>query len=86
MMRNRAWGSAKNFALIGGVYSLVECPLESWRAKKDMKNAVITGAITGAVVAAKAGPKAMVLSASGFAVFGVVMETVFPNLFDFGGG
>lgn len=86
MMRQRAWSSAKNFALIGGVYSMVECPLESWRGKKDMKNAVLTGAITGAAVAARAGPKAMVMGAVGFSAFGVVMELLFPNLFDFGGG
>ena len=84
-MKSRAWGSAKSFAVIGGVYSLVECPIETFRARKDMKNAVVTGAITGAAVAVRAGPKGMALSAAGFAVFGVIMETVFPNLFDFGG-
>lgn len=87
LMRSRAASSARSFAVIGGIYSLVECPIEDARARRDTKNAVLTGAATGAVLAARAGPKAMVISACGFAAFGVAMETFFPNLLDgFGGG
>ena len=86
-MRARAVSSGRSFALIGGIYSLVECPIERARGRRDLKNAVATGAITGAVVAYRAGPKAMVLGAAGFAAFGVVMDVFFPNMLDgFGGG
>lgn len=85
-MRSRALSSGKSFAVIGGIYSLVECPIERARGKRDTKNAVITGAITGAAVAWRAGPKAMALGALGFAAFGVAMDTLFPNLLDGFGG
>ena len=82
MMRTRAFSSAKSFGLIGGIYSVVECPLERARGKRDTKGAILTGGITGAVIAYRAGPQAMVVSALGFAAFGLVMDTFFPNMLD----
>lgn len=84
-MRRGAISQAKTFALIGGLITLIECPLEQYRGRHDMKNAVVAGSITGAVLAARAGPKAMVLGAVGFAAFGMVMDTFFRDLFGGGG-
>jgi import inner membrane translocase subunit TIM22 len=81
-MRVRAASQGKTFALVGGVYSLVECGIESVRGKKDMKGAIASGFITGATLAARAGPQAMILGGAGFAAFSIVIELVSPMLFD----
>ena len=68
--------------LAGGVYSTVECFLEKFRGKKDMRNAVASGFVTGALLAVRAGPKAMVIGGAGFAVFSAAMELIIPHVFD----
>lgn len=80
-MRRSAVSQAKTFALLGGMITLLECPMEKYRGRHDMKNAVVAGALTGGVIAARAGPKAMVFGAISFAAFGVVMDVFFHDLF-----
>lgn len=79
-MKRSAISQGKTFALIGGLITTIECPIEQYRGRHDMKNAVLGGSITGAVLASRAGPKAMVLGAVGFAAFGMVMDTFFRDL------
>src|SRR5271156_6149738 len=55
-MGTRSYSSAKNFALIGAMYSGTECVIEGFRAKSDLTNSVSAGCITGAALAWRAGP------------------------------
>jgi len=73
-MGAKSWSSAKNFALIGGVYSGVECTIEGFRAKSDLKNSALAGCITGAGLAYKAGPQAALLGCGGFAAFSTAID------------
>ena len=81
-MRVRGLSSARSFGIVGGVFTLVECSLEKLRGTRDMKNAIASGFITGAIVAAPAGPAAMVMGGAGFGAFSAVIEVVSPYLFD----
>jgi import inner membrane translocase subunit TIM22 len=81
-MRTRAISQGRTFALVGAVYSGFECAIESVRAKKDMKGAIGAGFATGAVLAAQAGPQAMLLGGAGFAAFSIAIELLSPMLFD----
>ncbi|KAF2191807.1 mitochondrial import inner membrane translocase subunit tim22 [Zopfia rhizophila CBS 207.26] len=66
--------SSKNFAVIGAIYSGTECCIEGLRAKNDIWNSVIGGAITGGVLARRAGPQAVALGALGFGAFSIAIE------------
>ncbi|KAJ9625949.1 Mitochondrial import inner membrane translocase subunit tim22 [Knufia peltigerae] len=73
-MGAKSWSSAKNFAMIGGIYSGVECGIESFRAKSDLQNSAIAGCITGAGLAYKAGPQAALFGCAGFAAFSTAID------------
>ncbi len=64
------------------MYTTIECFLERVRGKHDLPNAVAAGFATGAVLAARAGPLAMVMGGSTFAAFSGVIELVSPYVFD----
>jgi import inner membrane translocase subunit TIM22 len=81
-MKNRGVSSGKNFMIVGALFTLSECALEKLRGKKDMKNAIMSGFMTGALLSARAGPTAMIMGGSGFAAFSVIIELVSPMLFD----
>jgi hypothetical protein len=81
-MGTRAVSSGKNFALVGAVYSTIECFLEKARGKRDLPNALISGFSTGAILAARAGPSAMVMGGAGFAAFSGAIEILSPYIFD----
>lgn len=81
-MKERSVSSARNFAIMGGLYTTIECSMETVRGKKDIYNAVGAGFGTGAILAARAGPAATVLGGAGFAAFSIVIEMVSPYLFD----
>jgi hypothetical protein len=81
-MKTKSISSAKNFGMVGAVYTTIECTVEKVRGKRDMKNAVTAGFATGAVLAAQAGPSAMIVGGAGFAAFSVVIELLSPMLFD----
>ncbi|KAI4502894.1 hypothetical protein M0802_001938 [Mischocyttarus mexicanus] len=65
---------AKNFAAIGLVFTAVECTIESYRGKSDWKNATYAGGMTGGLIGLRAGVKAGLISAIGFATFSTVMD------------
>ncbi len=51
------------FAVWGGLFACCDCSLTAIRKKEDPWNSIVSGAITGGVLAARAGPKAMASSA-----------------------
>ena len=61
------WPSVGNFAVWGGLYSTFDCALIAVRDKEDPWNSIASGAITGAVLAARNGVKASI----GAAIAGV---------------
>ena len=81
-MKNRSLSTGRSFALVGGVYATVECFLERLRGRRDMRNALASGFATGAALAVRGGPRAMVFGGAGFAAFSGVMELAMPYIFD----
>ncbi|GAA5805736.1 Tim17/Tim22/Tim23/Pmp24 family-domain-containing protein [Helicostylum pulchrum] len=73
-MGTRSLSMAKNFGKVGMIYAGSECCIESYRAKNDLYNSVAAGAFTGGLLAAKAGPQAMLLGAGGFAAFSLAID------------
>ena len=73
-MGRQSFSSAKNFGLIGAVFSGTECCIEGLRAKNDLWNGVLGGCVTGGALAAKAGPQAMVVGCAGFAAFSAAID------------
>ncbi|ODV61712.1 translocation channel protein TIM22 [Ascoidea rubescens DSM 1968] len=73
-MGKRMYSSAKNFGYIGGIYSGVECCVESLRAKDDIYNGLMAGCITGGGLAIKSGPVATAIGCAGFAAFGAAID------------
>uniref|UniRef100_A0A8C0USZ4 Mitochondrial import inner membrane translocase subunit TIM22 n=1 Tax=Cyanistes caeruleus TaxID=156563 RepID=A0A8C0USZ4_CYACU len=49
-MGQRGISYAKNFAIVGAMFSCTECMVESYRGKSDWKNSVISGCITGGAI------------------------------------
>ncbi|CDJ47438.1 mitochondrial import inner membrane translocase subunit Tim17 domain-contraining protein, putative [Eimeria brunetti] len=70
--------TAKNFAKIGGLYSLAECIVDKARATHDVRGAVYGGCLTGAILAIKGGPRAMAVGSLGFGAFAAAMEMLQP--------
>ena len=73
-MGSRSFSSAKNFMMIGAMYSGTECCIEGLRAKNDLTNSVAAGCITGGALAYKAGPQAAALGCGGFAAFSAAID------------
>ncbi|CAD6581476.1 MAG: Mitochondrial import inner membrane translocase subunit tim22 [Tremellales sp. Tagirdzhanova-0007] len=73
-MGKNMWSSGKGFAKVGALYSGIECCIEGYRAKNDIKNAVSAGFFAGAVLARQSGPKAMLGGGAAFAVFSGVID------------
>eukprot|EP00640_Fibrocapsa_japonica_P000256 CAMPEP_0113938018 /NCGR_PEP_ID=MMETSP1339-20121228/4460_1 /TAXON_ID=94617 /ORGANISM="Fibrocapsa japonica" /LENGTH=239 /DNA_ID=CAMNT_0000940947 /DNA_START=152 /DNA_END=871 /DNA_ORIENTATION=- /assembly_acc=CAM_ASM_000762 len=46
-----------NFAVWGGIFACFDCTLVALRQKEDPWNSIISGALTGGLLAARAGPK-----------------------------
>ena len=51
------------FAVWGGLFACCDCCLTAMRQKEDPWNSIISGTVTGGILAARAGPKHMVTSA-----------------------
>lgn len=81
-MRSRGASTGKNFAIVGGTYATIECFLEQVRGKRDMRNAIVAGFSTGAVLAVRGGPQAMFVGGTGFAAFSAAMELIVPHVFE----
>ncbi|XP_076024259.1 mitochondrial import inner membrane translocase subunit Tim22 [Genypterus blacodes] len=73
-MGQRGMSYAKNFAIVGAMFSCTECIIESHRGKTDWQNAVYSGCVTGGVIGFRAGLKAGVLGCGGFAAFSAAIE------------
>ncbi|MBN3318112.1 TIM22 translocase, partial [Atractosteus spatula] len=73
-MGQRGMSYAKNFAIVGAMFSCTECLIESHRGKSDWKNAVLSGCVTGGAIGFRAGLKAGVLGCGGFAAFSAAIE------------
>lgn len=61
------------FAVWGGLFACCDCSLTAIRQKEDPWNSIISGAATGGVLAARAGPRAM---ASAALVGGVLLALI----------
>uniref|UniRef100_A0AAA9SKE1 Translocase of inner mitochondrial membrane 17A n=1 Tax=Bos taurus TaxID=9913 RepID=A0AAA9SKE1_BOVIN len=62
-----------SFAVWGGLFSMIDCSMVQIRGKEDPWNSITSGALTGAILAARNGPVAMVGSA---AVGGVLLALI----------
>ncbi|CAL8367257.1 unnamed protein product [Lota lota] len=62
-VRTRAPQIGGSFAVWGGLFSTIDCGLVRMRGKEDPWNSITSGAMTGAVLAARSGPFAMLGSA-----------------------
>lgn len=80
-MKTRSVSQGKTFMVVGATFAAIECTLEKLRGKKDLKNAIVAGFSTGALLAARAGPAAMMLGGGGFAAFSIAIELASPWLF-----
>jgi mitochondrial import inner membrane translocase subunit TIM17 len=61
------------FAVWGGLFAVCDCSLTAFRQKEDPWNSIMSGAATGGILAARAGPKAV---ASGAAVGGILLALI----------
>ncbi|CAG8692830.1 427_t:CDS:2 [Cetraspora pellucida] len=73
-MFQRSFSTAKNFAIVGAIFTGTECVIEGYRAKNDVYNGTAAGCITGAILAAKAGPQAALMGCAGFAAFSTAID------------
>lgn len=62
-VKTRAPVLGGNFAVWGGMFSTFDCTLQYARGKEDPWNSIGSGALTGAVLMVRAGPRAMFQSA-----------------------
>ena len=73
-MGKQSFSSAKNFGMIGAVFTMSECAVEGLRAKNDLWNGVAGGCLTGGTLALKAGPQAAAVGCAGFAAFSAAID------------
>ncbi|XP_012532395.1 mitochondrial import inner membrane translocase subunit Tim22 [Monomorium pharaonis] len=73
-MKTTTLSYAKNFAVVGCLFSAIECTIESYRGKTDWKNSTYAGGLTGGLIGLRAGIKAGILGAAGFAAFSTVID------------
>ncbi|XP_012288310.1 mitochondrial import inner membrane translocase subunit Tim22 [Orussus abietinus] len=73
-MKTTTLSYAKNFAVVGCVFSAIECSIESYRGKTDWKNGTYAGGMTGGLIGLRAGVKAGLVGAAGFAAFSTAID------------
>ncbi|KAH9389794.1 Mitochondrial import inner membrane translocase subunit Tim22 [Tyrophagus putrescentiae] len=76
-MKGKSMSYAKNFAMLGAMFSATECAIESYRGTHDWKNGTLAGGVVGGAIGLRAGIKGGVLGAAGFAAFSTVIEYYF---------
>jgi len=62
-VRQRAPIVGGQFAVWGGMFSMIDCSLVYLRKKEDPWNSIMSGALTGGILSARAGPGPMLGSA-----------------------
>ena len=63
-----------NFGVWGGLFSVFDCSIAAYRRREDPWNAILAGGLTGGLLAARAGPKAIARNALGGALILAVIE------------
>nr|XP_033190316.1 probable mitochondrial import inner membrane translocase subunit Tim17 1 [Bombus vancouverensis nearcticus] len=73
-VKNRVPQISGNFAVWGGLFSAIECTLIRCRRKEDPWNSILSGALTGGVLAARTGFVSMIGSATVGGIFLALVE------------
>ncbi|KAJ3087394.1 translocase of the inner membrane [Quaeritorhiza haematococci] len=76
MVKARAPVTGGNFAVWSGMFNAGDCIIAGIRGKEDPWNAIMAGAATGGLLAARSGPRAMAASAIVGGIILAVMEGV----------
>lgn len=73
-MGTRSYSMAKNFGVVGAMFSGIECGIEGFRAKNDLANGVAAGCLTGGILARGGGPIAVGGGCAAFAAFSAAID------------
>ncbi|KAI9149364.1 Mitochondrial import inner membrane translocase subunit tim22 [Paramyrothecium foliicola] len=73
-MGTRSYSMAKNFGKVGALFAGIECGVEGLRAKNDLGNGVVSGCLTGGILARNAGPQAVAGGCVAFAAFSAAID------------
>ncbi|KAK7750646.1 Mitochondrial import inner membrane translocase subunit tim22 [Diatrype stigma] len=73
-MGSRSWSTAKNFGMVGLLFSGIECGIEGFRARNDLANGVAAGCLTGGILARNGGPTAVAGGCAAFAAFSAAID------------
>ncbi|RYP60699.1 hypothetical protein DL769_008003 [Monosporascus sp. CRB-8-3] len=73
-MGARSWSTARNFGMVGLMFSGIECGIEGFRARNDLANGVAAGCLTGGILARSGGPTAVAGGCAAFAAFSAAID------------
>ncbi|XP_070571881.1 mitochondrial import inner membrane translocase subunit Tim22-like [Ptychodera flava] len=76
-MGKRSFFHAKNFAVIGAMFSATECAIESYRGQSGTQNTSLAGCVTGGLIGLRAGIKPAIAGCAGFAAFSAAIDYYF---------